>query len=80
VVQLRPRERGDRRAKGDRVPDGLRDFPRVSWRASDRSWRIASFIVAPPRDGATMSQWRGHRPDGEPRGRTLLQYRAAGSR
>src|SRR5437870_7775583 len=57
-----------RKAAGYRMAVGR--FPRASWRASDRSERIASFIVAPPRDGATMPRPGGHRPDGEPRGLT----------
>src|SRR3990172_261742 len=47
-------------------------FPRVSWRASDRSRRIASFIVAPPCAGATMPRAGGHRQDGESRGLTKM--------
>ena len=46
-------------------------FPWVSWRASDRSRRIAVFIVAPPCGGATMPHVGGHRQDGEARGLTL---------
>src|SRR3990172_11832816 len=46
-------------------------FPWANWRASDRSRRIAVFIVAPPCDGATMLRAGGHRQDGESRGLTL---------
>src|SRR5438128_11586168 len=59
-----------RKAPGYRMALGR--FPRASWRASDRSERITSFIVAPPRDGATMPRPGGYRPDGEPRGLTIL--------
>src|SRR6266545_1564655 len=48
-------------------------FPWASWRASDRSRRIAVFIVAPPCDGATMPRAGGHRQDGEARGLTILE-------
>src|SRR3970282_2454969 len=47
-------------------------FPWVSWRAADRSRRIASFIVAPPCAGAPMPRAGGHRQEGESRGLTKM--------